>query len=63
MAEKDGQNYLAKAADFLSGIGLGIYTGDMGDDFAAAFATSPLNIPVDTTPMTNGNEYRKIFRF
>ncbi len=61
-AERDGQNYLAKAADLLVAMAGG-EAGDPPDGFQEAFQNSPLHVPVDSTPQTNGNEYRKIFRF
>lgn len=62
-ADKDGQNYLKKSADYLVNIARGIFDFDFDGDFTTAFDKSPLNTPVDQVPVTNGNERRKIFRF
>lgn len=65
-AERDGQNYLSKAAYYLTGIANGEFPDDeFGEEFNTAFNASPLYRPADMIGMyrTNGNEKRKgVFR-
>lgn len=57
-AERDGQHYLQSVAIYLP------FLYQKGNaDFDTAFSNSPLNVPIDTAPTSNGNERRNIFRF
>lgn len=61
-AALDGQNYLTKAARYLTGIANGQFSNDWENDFTTAFDKSPLKKDPNKEPYTNGNERRKIFR-
>lgn len=65
-ANRDGQNYLAKAAYYLKGIANGEFEDDeFGEEFNIAFERSPLYVPPGYVRevLTNGNERRKgVFR-
>ncbi len=64
-ANRDGQNYLSKAAYYLKGIANGEFSEEFGVEFDTAFSLSPLYVApgVIQEYMTNGNERRKgVFR-
>jgi hypothetical protein len=61
-ANREGQNNLSKAQNYLVRIAAGEFTEDFGADFTTAFETSPLKKDPNTLPYSNGNERRKIFR-
>lgn len=61
-AQREGQNYLARAVGYITKIGDGDLSADFNDDFFTGFADSPLNVPDDEKITDRGNGRRKMFR-
>lgn len=64
-ANREGQNYLSKAAFYLKGINAGDFPEAIPGGFTAAFENSPLYVApgIIQEAVTNGNNYRKgVFR-
>lgn len=61
--DRDGQNYLSKAASYLVGIARGQFSEAFDNSFTTAFEFSPLNKPTPALPYTSGNMRRRFFRF
>lgn len=61
-AKREGENYLAKAVEYLQRIYAGEFAG-VFTGFTAAYNNGPLAAAATAEPYDNGNSRRKIFRF